>query len=230
MNIALNSLQDQRGHKPVLLTRQKDVTTMRFQTSTYGHLVDVAPGTHKPSGQSAKIRGESDRLPGTGCGLPDPGSRHRSSATGGMTLIELMTVLAILALAGAVAVPHMLDWRHGMRLRAAANEIRNDFELARMRSVKENTDVTVQFDPTAGLYRVTYNDDGGNAVLVKSHTLPPGILIATGNAAYTLDSYGHRAVFGSRGTASPGTLVLANSKGATRQIVINFLGRVDLRN
>ena len=173
MNIALNSLQDQCGHKPVLLTRQKDVTTMRFQTSTYVHLVDVSPGTHKPSGQSAKIRGVSDRLPGTACGMPDPGSRHRSSATGGMTLIELMTVLAILALAGAVAVPHMLDWRHGMRLRAAANEIRNDFELARMRAVKENTDVTVQFDPAAGLYRVTYNDDGGNVVLVKSHTLPP---------------------------------------------------------
>ena len=162
--------------------------------------------------------------------MPDPGSRHRSSSAGGMTLIELMTVLAILALAGAVAVPHLLDWRHGMRLRAAASEIRNDFELARMRAVKENTDVTVQFDPVVGLYRVTYNDDGGNAVLVKSHTLPPGIQIATGNSAYTLDSYGHRAVFGSRGTASPGTLVLANSKGATRQIVINFLGRVDLRN
>jgi type IV fimbrial biogenesis protein FimT len=226
----VNSLQDRHGHTPVLLTRKKDVKTMRFQTSTHVHLVDVPPGTHKPSGQSAKNWGVGDRLPAARRGMPDPGSRRKSSATGGMTLIELMTVLAILAIAGAVAVPHMLDWRHGMRLRAAANEIRNDFELARMRAVKENTDVTVQFDPAAGLYRVTYNDDGGNVVLAKSHALPPGIQIATGDAAYTLDSYGHRAVFGSRGTASPGTLVLANSKGATRQIVINFLGRVDLRN
>ncbi|HSM89241.1 MAG TPA: GspH/FimT family pseudopilin, partial [Desulfobacterales bacterium] len=83
-----------------------------------------------------------------------------------MTLIELMTVIAVLAIAGAVAVPSFMDWRHGMRLRAAANEIRNDFELARMRAVKENTDVTVQFDPAAGLYRVTYNDENGNPVLV----------------------------------------------------------------
>ena len=147
-----------------------------------------------------------------------------------MSLLELMIVLAILALAGSFAIPSMLDWRHGMRLRAAANEIRNDFELARLRAVKENTDVTVQFDPSSGRYQVTYNDDGGNPVLVKSHSLPTGVQIATGNAAYTLDSYGHRAIFGSRGTASPGTLVLTNSKGATRQIVINFLGRVDLRN
>jgi Tfp pilus assembly protein FimT len=147
-----------------------------------------------------------------------------------MSMIELLTVIAILAIAGAVAVPSLIDWRHGMRLRAAANEIRNDFELARMRAVRENTDVTVQFDPAAGRYQVTYNDENGNPVLVKSHSLPPSVQIATGNSAYTLDSYGDRATFGSRGTASPGTLVIANSKGATLQIVISFLGRVDLRN
>jgi prepilin-type N-terminal cleavage/methylation domain-containing protein len=203
---------------------------MRRQTLISMHFVDTAPGTHKLCGQSAESWRANEGTNETGRAAGTLAHGRRSSPSGGMSLIELMTVIAILALAGAVAVPHLIDWRHGMRLRAAANEIRNDLELARTRSVKENTDVTVQFDPAAGSYQVIYNDAGGHSVLVKSHSLPSGVQIATANPAYTLDSYGHRAVFGSRGTASPGTLVLANSKGATRQIVINFLGRVDLRN
>jgi type II secretory pathway pseudopilin PulG len=148
---------------------------------------------------------------------------------GGISLVEVIVVLALIALAGSIALTPMLDWRHGMRLHAAVNEIRTDLTLARMRAVKENMDVAVWFDPSAGQYRVTYTDPGGNAVLVKAHAFPPGVRIAVENPAYTLDGWGHQAVFSARGTARPGTLVLANARGVTRQIVINFLGRVDVR-
>src|SRR5512135_3322479 len=188
-----------------------------------GDLTDVHKMCSRPAGSGPD---REDLPPFSGAWY---GSRctRRSPPKNGMTLIELIVVIAILALSGAVAVPPLLDWRHGMRLRAAANEIRNDLELARARAVKENTDVVVQFDPPGGHYQVTYTDDAGNLVRVKTHSLPVGIRIATENPAYT---FGHQAVFGSRGTARSGTLVLANSKGATRQIVVNFLGRVDLRN
>ena len=194
------------------------------------YLVNAIFRTHKMWPQPAKSGWENGQRRDSPSITTAPMKLLRPSAPAGMSMIELLTVIAILAIAGAVAVPSLIDWRHGMRLRAAANEIRNDFELARMRAVRENTDVTVQFDPAAGRYQVTYNDENGNPVLVKSHSLPPSVQIATGNSAYTLDSYGDRATFGSRGTASPGTLVIANSKGATLQIVISFLGRVDLRN
>jgi type IV fimbrial biogenesis protein FimT len=154
----------------------------------------------------------------------------RGRRAGGLGLIELMVVLAILALAGSVAIPPMLEWRHGMRLRAAAGEIRSDLESARMRAVRENTDVAVQFYPPTGLYQVTYSDAGGDPVLVKAQALPSGVRLATENAYYTLDSFGHRVVFAARGTARTGTLVLANPRGATRRIVINYLGRIEVRN
>ena len=159
-----------------------------------------------------------------------PVSAPRRARQGGMTIIELVVVIGVLVLAGAVALPPFADWRHGMRLRAAANEIRTDLERARARAIKENTDVAVQFEPSTGLYRMTYTDEAGTAVLIKSASLPPGIRMATENAAYTLDSFGNQALFGSRGTARAATLVLANPKGSTRQIVINYLGRIDLRN
>ena len=203
---------------------------MQYNRPTHMYLVDAILHPHKIWGQPAKSDWGKDPRRDSSSIATAPMKALRPSASAGMSIIELMTVVAILAIAGAMAVPSFIDWRHGMRLRAAANEIRNDFELARMRAVRENTDVTVQFDPAAGHYQVTYNDENGNPVLVKSHSLPSGVQIATGNAAYTLDSYGDRATFGSRGTASPGTLVISNSKGATRQIVISFLGRVDLRN
>jgi Tfp pilus assembly protein FimT len=177
---------------------------------------------HNPNGRK--------EAPGSWPSRPNGAAPERlPTRAGGISLVEVIVVLALIALAGSIALTPMLDWRHGMRLHAAVNEIRADLMLARMRAVKENTDVVVRFDPSAGHYRVTYTDPGGNAVLVKAHAFPPGVRIAVESPAYTLDAWGHQAVFSARGTARSGTLVLASATGVTRQIVINFLGRVDVR-
>ena len=57
----------------------------------------------------------------------------------------MMVVIAILALVAAVAIPNLIAWRSGMKLRAAVNELRNDLESAKTRAVKENAQVTVAF-------------------------------------------------------------------------------------
>ncbi|MFO7709226.1 MAG: GspH/FimT family pseudopilin [Desulfobacterales bacterium] len=148
----------------------------------------------------------------------------------GFSLIEVMVVIGILAITAMVAVPNMIDWRYGMRLRAAVNEVRGDLEAARARAIKENAQVSVEFYPADGRYRLTYPDSEGNTVLIKAHSLPQGVRFAVENTDYTFDSSSNKANFSSRGTAQTGTLVLENEKGKTVSIVVNFLGRIEVRN
>jgi prepilin-type N-terminal cleavage/methylation domain-containing protein len=148
----------------------------------------------------------------------------------GFSLIEVAVVIGILAISAVIAIPNIIDWRHGMRLRAAINEVRGDLETARAHAIKENSQATVEFFPSDGRYRVTYPDTAGNPVLIKEQRLPPGVKIAAEHPSYTFDSCSHKASFSSRGTAQPGTLVLKTEKEKTLSIVVNFLGRIDVRN
>jgi prepilin-type N-terminal cleavage/methylation domain-containing protein len=160
----------------------------------------------------------------------DSRSRGTVKKRNGFTLIEVVVVIGILAIAGVVAIPNMIDWRHGLRLRAAVNLVRGDLETARARAIKENAQVTVQFVPANGIYQLTYLDGTGNTVLIKEQSLPAGLRFAADHPDYTFDSSSNRASFSSRGTAQSGTLVLENEKEKTASITVNFLGRIEVRN
>jgi type II secretion system protein H len=153
-----------------------------------------------------------------------------NTGSGGFSLIEMLVVIVILAIAAAAAIPHMIDWRNSMQFRAAVNELRNDLESAKTRAVKENATVTIDFEPTAGQYRMTYLDQQAKTILLKSQTLPTGVRIASENPAHTLDSLGNQASFSSRGTAQACTIVLANHKGKTKSVSISFIGKIEVKD
>ena len=142
----------------------------------------------------------------------------------GFSLIEALVVLSILALTAIVTIPNMIAWRSGMQFRAAVNELRNDLEFSRTRAVKENATVTVDFDPAAGHYRMTYPDQDSQTILLKSQTLPAGVRIASGNNTSFSTS------FSSRGTAQARTIVLASQQGKTKSISISFIGKIEVKD
>jgi type IV fimbrial biogenesis protein FimT len=61
----------------------------------------------------------------------------------GLTLIELMVVVALLAIVAAVAAPDMRSFASGMRIKSLANELTTDLLVARSEALKRNTSVTV---------------------------------------------------------------------------------------
>jgi type IV fimbrial biogenesis protein FimT len=160
--------------------------------------------------------------------LGGPTLFRSKTGAGGFSLIEMMVVVLILAIVAAIAIPNLIAWRSGMNLRAAVDILRSDLESARARAVKENARVTVAFIPTAGQYSVTYQDPDANTILLKSQTLPAGVRIASDNPVYTLTS--NSTSFSSRGTADPGTIVLANQKGKTSSISITFIGKIEVKD
>ncbi len=70
----------------------------------------------------------------------------------GLSLIELVIVVLIVGIAGAVAVPRFADSLAYRRARSAAERIRADFELARRKARMASQDQLVQFDAAAHAY------------------------------------------------------------------------------
>ncbi len=66
------------------------------------------------------------------------------SRMGGMTLIELMIVLTIVAVVLMMGMPSMAVWMKNSRIRSAADSLHNSMQTARAEAVRRNQVVRVQ--------------------------------------------------------------------------------------
>lgn len=62
----------------------------------------------------------------------------------GLTLLELLVVIAVIAIATAVAVPDLSSWAVNSRIREAAGHIQEDMQWARSYALKSDQPVYVQ--------------------------------------------------------------------------------------
>ncbi|MDY0190195.1 MAG: GspH/FimT family pseudopilin [Desulfuromonas sp.] len=95
-------------------------------------------------------------------------------AQSGFTLLEIIIVLAILAISAAILAPSIRDWLPSYQINGAARELFSNMQKAKSEAVKLNTNIgisfeTVVFPATGGSY-TAFVDDGsgggtaGNAV------------------------------------------------------------------
>jgi prepilin-type N-terminal cleavage/methylation domain-containing protein len=64
----------------------------------------------------------------------------------GVTLFELMTVIAIIAILSSIALPGSMRWQPNDRMRSAADELLSTLWLSQKGAVRENADVAIDFD------------------------------------------------------------------------------------
>jgi len=129
----------------------------------------------------------------------------------GFTLWELMTVIAIIAIVSAMAVPNMIGWRERAKLTGAFENLRGDLQWAKIRAVRDHDNVLVLF----GTDRYEINNAAG--ATIRARQMPAGVAITS---SFT-------ATFTSRGRCPDiGTIVLQDSAGEQRQISINPLGQI----
>lgn len=148
----------------------------------------------------------------------------------GLTLLELCVTIAIFATLSAIALPNFIGWLPKHRLNSAAREVLSSIEYIKLRSVKDNANTAISFNPANESYTV-FLDNGagantgngvldGDEVVVKRGQMPAGVhLTNTTFPANTLK-------FDRRGFPSgvSGSANLMNSQGKTKSITVNIAG------
>jgi type IV fimbrial biogenesis protein FimT len=148
----------------------------------------------------------------------------------GFTLIEILIVVAILAILASIAVPNMLASSIRAKMRGSVSNLRGDLQTAKMMAIRENAFVVVNMLATG--YEV-FVDNGagpnaGNWVrdaderLLVSRQMEPGVSI---DLAAT-DFAGDRTRFNDRGLPENFGKIVLTSEVGQRQINVNRLGRI----
>lgn len=135
---------------------------------------------------------------------------------GGFTIVELMVVVAIVAILVALGAPSFSDMMRRNRLSAAASALQVSLSLARSEAVKRGSDarVTVAANTTAGAWT------NGWTVFVD------GTGTANGGIAPTADTTGATAVTRVEVVAAPTGPISTGQTGSLNYFTYNGVGRL----
>jgi Tfp pilus assembly protein FimT len=158
----------------------------------------------------------------------------------GISIIELMVVIAIVAILGTIAVPGYIGWLPKYRLSTSARDILSDLEYARGTAIKENASVVLKFNAGQDTYTV-WIDDGalGNKDnwnqdaderLIRSRQMPSGVDLAAvsfSNDQVRFNGTGFPET-GPPAALDGGTITLTNNTG-TRIVELRIGGKARIQ-
>jgi len=151
----------------------------------------------------------------------------------GFTIIEVIIVIVVIGIMAAIAVPNFLGYLPESRLKNASRDLFSNLQLAKIGSIKNNTDWAIVFNVAAGEYYVcsddggdsTWTGPGGNDTVEKTVVLADygsGVTYGNGSAttAAPLDT-----TFGD-GVTFSGDVVVLEPRGTTQGSGTVFLTNV----
>ena len=154
----------------------------------------------------------------------------------GLTALEMATTLAIVAILATFLMPPYLQWLRSYRLKGATNNLICDVEMAKVKAIRENDFVAIQFQPTNYTMFLDNGEGGGTAgdwlqngseELIRYRELPTGVLIDI--SAMTLTN--KRVRFNGRGlppeVLTNEDISVVNQRGS-KTVTLNRLGLLEL--
>ena len=153
---------------------------------------------------------------------PAPLNQQPRRMQRGFTLVEVVTVIAIMAILTGIGSASFVGFNQSTSIRGAAYDLIADLDYARSEAVKRNDDVTVQ--PINADWRLGWQVVTGNQVLRSREALGAQIGFASAPATLTFDGGGRAALATVRnfqicppqGASVPGRLVRIDPSGLSR--------------
>ena len=153
------------------------------------------------------------------------------SSSRGLTLLELLVVLVILAIGVTLAVPNLSRWIENYTVWKAARLLVTDLQLAKMRAVSQGLQHRVSFDIEDKSYRIEQgNASRGSTAwtqigITRALSYPQNPHHASGVALATNFS-NNAVIFSTKGTASPAGTVTLTTTNYARHVMVILTGRI----
>jgi len=143
--------------------------------------------------------------------------------------MELIIVMAIIALGAVLMIPNIGAWIPSYRLRSATRDVVSTMRVAQMKAVARNMDHRVTFRTAERDYYIerrraaggtewdpiTVSDEVAPNPEAVRQVLPDGVQFDAVNFA------GNRTEFNPNSTATGGNVVLRNSRGFQKRIIVS---------
>jgi prepilin-type N-terminal cleavage/methylation domain-containing protein len=139
---------------------------------------------------------------------------------GGVTLIEVAVVMAIVAIMALFLAPAIGEWVDNFRIRQAARDISSTLQLAKMKAITKRLEYNVVFNVDSNTFHQERNDPSLGWTLEEGvHKAPRGVNIDTNLASETFQ-------FNPNGTCSSGSITVDNKQDKQYKVVVSRTGRI----
>jgi prepilin-type N-terminal cleavage/methylation domain-containing protein len=144
---------------------------------------------------------------------------------GGFSIVELMVVVAIIGVMGAVASMAWQRYAANANLKTAARDLVSEIQSCKTKAISESRDILIIYStgPNSGSwikdYPITTIIRG-----YRSFSTSYGYGIKISSVSFG-GTYSNAPLFQARGTSSAGTLTMTNSRGSTATITTNITGK-----
>ena len=139
---------------------------------------------------------------------------------GGVTLIEVAVVMAIVGIMALFLAPAIGQWADNFRIRQAARDISSTLQLAKMKAITKRLEYNVVFDVDNNTFHHERNDPSlGWTPEEGVNKAPRGVNIDTNLASETFQ-------FNPNGTCSNGSITIDNEQGKQYKVVVSRTGRI----
>jgi prepilin-type N-terminal cleavage/methylation domain-containing protein len=157
-------------------------------------------------------------------------SNEKSKERRGFSLVEVLVVLLIVAVAGALLMPNVVRWIEIHRLKTTARQLVADLQFARIKAISEKVQHRLSFDNTKRAYTL----EKGNLPVGSTTWTPIGlarVFSEESNPYYARgigldDNFAsHQIIFAPSGDVSPAGTVTLASPNESRKVIITLAGR-----